>query len=135
MSICEKGTVLVLFYFFFPNKPAVISPAPLFIFLHAPPMLVFFPFPSAQFLLPGLAKDHLLLQRCPIHIGFGKMLPFFQSLVIPVGTKKHDESRISAIEMQQKQQSARTMVDELRKDRLQKEFFDAKMRKSKMIAR
>ena len=57
------------------------------------------------------------------------------SLVIPVGTKKHDESRISAIEMQQKQQAARVMVEELRKDRLQKEFFDAKMRKSKMIAR
>jgi len=57
------------------------------------------------------------------------------SLVIPVGTKKHDESRISAIKMQQKQQAARVMVEELRKDRLQKEFFDAKMRKSKMIAR
>lgn len=57
------------------------------------------------------------------------------SLVIPVGTKKHDESHISAIEMQQKQQSARMMVDELRKDRLQKEFFDAKMRRYKMIAK
>ena len=57
------------------------------------------------------------------------------SLVIPVGTKRHDESRISAIEMQQRQEAAKAMVEEIRKDRMLKEFSDAKLRKSKMIAR
>ena len=58
-----------------------------------------------------------------------------RSLEIPVGSKRQDESHFNAIEMQQKQQAARAMVEELRKDRLQKEFSDAKMRKAKMIAR
>ncbi len=58
-----------------------------------------------------------------------------RSLEIPVGSKRQDESHFNAIEMQQKQQVARAMVEELRKDRLQKEFSDAKMRKAKMIAK
>ena len=57
------------------------------------------------------------------------------SLEIPVASKGHEGTRLNGMEMQQKQQAARAMVDELRKDRLQKEYFDAKMRKSKMIAR
>ena len=57
------------------------------------------------------------------------------SLEIPVASKGHEGTRLNGMETQQKQQAARAMVDELRKDRLQKEYFDAKMRKSKMIAR
>ncbi len=56
-------------------------------------------------------------------------------LVIPVASKRQEGSRLNEIEMQQKQQAARAMVEELRKDRLQKEFFDAKMRRYKMIAK
>lgn len=56
-------------------------------------------------------------------------------LMIPVGSKRHDAFHISEAEMQQRQAEARTKVEELRKDRLQKEFLEAKMRRSKMIAR
>ena len=55
--------------------------------------------------------------------------------MIPVGSKRHDAFHISEVEMQQRQAAARAKVAELRKDRLQKEFAEAKMRKSKMIAK
>ena len=54
---------------------------------------------------------------------------------IPVASKKKNENRISAAQLEAKHNEAMTKVEQMRNEKLIKEFNAAKMRKEKRIAR